>query len=66
MGELRNLVHQHHGMSSYEKILFSVFGKYMDSAPPPAGIMGATLEIQRAQRIEAIEQQLMRREVMQQ
>ncbi len=35
----------------------------IESGPPAQGMMGATLEIQRAQQMEAIEQQLYRQQV---
>ncbi len=38
------------------------FGQLIESGPPAQGMMGATLEIQRAQQMEAIEQQLFRQQ----
>ena len=45
-------------------LLYSFFGQFIASGPPETGMMGATLEIQRAQQMEALEQQLMRQQVI--
>jgi len=39
-----------------------VVGQLIESGPPAGGLMGATLEIQRTQQMEALEQQLMRQQ----
>ena len=39
------------------------FGQWIESGPPLQGMMGATLEIQRSQQMEAIEQQILRQQV---
>ena len=43
----------------------SCFGWLLESSPPPDGMMGATLEIQRAQHIEALEQQIIQQQIVQ-
>lgn len=44
-------------------MLVRFFGRWIESSPPIQGMMGATLEIQRTQRIEALEQQMIRQQV---
>ncbi len=39
-----------------------IIGRLIESGPPIQGMMGATLEIQRSQQMEAIEQQLYRQQ----
>jgi hypothetical protein len=41
------------------------FGWLIESSPPAEATMGATLEIQRAQQIEALEQQMIQQQVNQ-
>ena len=42
-------------------LYFRIFGWFIDSSAPESGPMGATLEIQRSQQMEALEQHMMQR-----
>ena len=43
-------------------LIYSMFGWIVNSSPPEEGAIGATLEIQRSQQMEAIEQQFMQQQ----
>ena len=42
--------------------LFRLLGWLIDSSPPEQGAIGATLEIQRSQQMEAMEQQMIQQQ----
>jgi hypothetical protein len=46
-------------------LLFRCFGWLIESSPPEVSMIGATLEIQRAQQIEALEQQIIQQQIVQ-
>eukprot|EP00095_Tigriopus_kingsejongensis_P001159 maker-scaffold628_size122696-snap-gene-0.37 protein:Tk01159 transcript:maker-scaffold628_size122696-snap-gene-0.37-mRNA-1 annotation:"ubiquitin-associated domain-containing" len=43
-------------------ISYQLWGQWFESGPPPQGMIGATLEIQKAQEMEALEQQMIRQQ----
>lgn len=45
------------------RLVHAFFGRFIESGAPEGGLMGATLEIQRAQQMEALEQQIIRQQV---